>query len=172
MTNTLMTFDSRDNTFMKIKIPTKNKNCAICGENRTIFELQDYPQWCGSSPTDTVATLKEVPEDLDVSITDYKKILDEGVKHLLLDVRVENQFSICRLPHAVNIPLRLLQISLEKVKDILRDTNTTDVYCLCRRGNDSQIAVKLLQAEGINAKNLNGGLKAWSLLVDNNFPLY
>jgi len=30
-------------------------------------------------------------------------------EHLLLDVRSETQFQICRFPHAINVPLKKLQ---------------------------------------------------------------
>lgn len=47
------------------------------------------------------------------------------------------------------------------------------VYVICRLGNDSQLAVNLLKDRGFNkAKDVRGGLAAWSKLVDKEFPLY
>lgn len=47
------------------------------------------------------------------------------------------------------------------------------IVCLCRRGNDSQIAVQQLLDMGYNnAKDMIGGLLAWSRDVDNQFEVY
>lgn len=35
---------------------------------------------------------------------DYKRVLDSGSPHLLLDVRPQVEVDICRLPHALHIP--------------------------------------------------------------------
>jgi rhodanese-related sulfurtransferase len=44
---------------------------------------------------------------------------------------------------------------------------------VCRYGNDSQEAVKLLRENyNIEAKDLVGGLDAYSIKVDNAFPRY
>lgn len=47
---------------------------------------------------------------------------------------------------------------------------------LCRRGNDSQHAVKKLKVDssmdGIEVKDISGGLHAWATEVDPKFPVY
>lgn len=40
---------------------------------------------------------------------DYKRVLDSGSPHLLLDVRPQVEVDICRLPHALHIPLKRLE---------------------------------------------------------------
>lgn len=53
-------------------------------------------------------------------------------------------------------------------------TDNVLVYTLCRRGIDSQEAVKVLKSNGVTGtvKNIDGGLLAWSNVIDKNFPVY
>ena len=44
LTGSLLTFDALEMNFRKIKIPKRNHDCAICGDNPTITELTDYEQ--------------------------------------------------------------------------------------------------------------------------------
>jgi adenylyltransferase/sulfurtransferase len=47
------------------------------------------------------------------------------------------------------------------------------VCVVCRRGNDSQYVVQMLKQSGISsAKDLVGGLEAWSKQADVDFPEY
>ena len=43
---------------------------------------------------------------------------------------------------------------------------------VCRRGNDSLTAARLLQEAGHDARDVVGGLRAWSEQVDRKFPVY
>lgn len=49
-----------------------------------------------------------------------------------------------------------------------------EVYFICRLGNDSQIAADAVRSmnHGVVAKDLIGGLRAWTKDVDPNFPVY
>lgn len=54
------------------------------------------------------------------------------------------------------------------------DRDTKEVYFTCRLGNDSQLAVDAVRSldDGSIAKDLIGGLRAWTKDVDPNFPIY
>ena len=88
--------------------------------------------------------------------------------HILLDVRVANQFDICSLPGAINIPLNNLA---SRMTDLRNDAET--IYIICRRGIASVTATKLLLKAGFNnVRNINGGLDKWSQDVDPSLPMY
>jgi molybdopterin/thiamine biosynthesis adenylyltransferase len=44
LTGYLLTYDALKMEFRKVKLPSKVKDCAVCGENPTIHELIDYEQ--------------------------------------------------------------------------------------------------------------------------------
>ena len=49
-----------------------------------------------------------------------------------------------------------------------------EAYLICRLGNDSQIAADALRSviKGGTVKDLVGGLRAWAVDVDPDFPIY
>uniref|UniRef100_A0A1X7SR26 Rhodanese domain-containing protein n=1 Tax=Amphimedon queenslandica TaxID=400682 RepID=A0A1X7SR26_AMPQE len=120
MISKLLLFDGFSGTFRHIKLRERNPECSICGDDPTIKELIDYEQFCGSKPNDKERQKELLTENQRISCADYKALLDEGVPHLLLDVREPVEYDICHLPHSHNIPLSQLQ----KSKDILSLLNT------------------------------------------------
>ena len=50
----------------------------------------------------------------------------------------------------------------------------SETYLICRLGNDSQIAADALRSviKGGTVKDLVGGLRAWAVDVDPDFPIY
>ena len=104
----------------------------------------------------------------------------------LLDVRPPSEFSICHLPGAISAQDYFYAESLAKalldipLKELLRNpqaysSETHDTYVICRLGNDSKVAVLALEAfsnSGATVNDLIGGLRAWSMNVDPNFPVY
>ena len=111
-----------------------------------------------------------------ISCLDYAKLRRSGTPHVLLDVRVKEQFELCTLPGATNIPLEVLKESLGVVEEL--SEGTKPVYCLCRRGIASVAATKILQDAAQNHPNIHsvadisGGLDSWRRDVDNQFPKY
>lgn len=74
-----------------------------------------------------------------------------------------------------DVPINELVANPEASMGELGDAKgEADVYVICRLGNDSQMAVDALRNAGRAGlvKDLVGGLRAWSLDVDNNFPIY
>lgn len=74
-----------------------------------------------------------------------------------------------------DIPINELVASPAASTEELDDTKgEADVYVICRLGNDSQMAVDALRNTGRAGvvKDLVGGLRAWSLDVDSDFPIY
>ncbi|KAM3955216.1 adenylyltransferase and sulfurtransferase MOCS3-like [Aphomia sociella] len=96
--------------------------------------------------------------------------------HLLVDVRSEPEFKMCRIDGAVNCPIdNMCGQRFEQLLEQIRRTN--QVIFICRRGNDSQIAAKKV-LEAIEDEHrgkildLSGGLHSWSERVDGDFPIY
>ncbi|NXT78623.1 MOCS3 sulfurtransferase, partial [Zapornia atra] len=185
----MLMFDAREGRFRNIKLRPKKADCAVCGDNPAVTCLQDYEAFCGSSATDKCRTLHLLPSKDRVSVEEYKNVLDEQVPHVLLDVRPQVEVDICRLVHAVHIPLSKLE---EKDKEYLeylgkriceekqRTNGQTSfpVYVVCKLGNDSQKAVRILQElpgkrfGSVSAKDIKGGLMAWASKIDPTFPQY
>jgi sulfur-carrier protein adenylyltransferase/sulfurtransferase len=99
-----------------------------------------------------------------ISVLDLKK------KHLsqhhieVIDVRTKSEYygSLGHIPHSKLRPLSSIDSTIEKYKN----SNFTEepLYVICRSGNRSSIATKQLRKHGINAINVDGGMKAWNKL--------
>ncbi|KAF9086289.1 Molybdenum cofactor synthesis protein 3, partial [Mortierella sp. AM989] len=161
------------NMFRTIKLRKRKDNCVVCGDNPTITKLIDYVRFCGSSATDKTPDMFLIPFQERITCEGYKKIRQDNIPHLLLDVREEVQFDICSLPCSLNIPLKDLAGKIDKVKERLESHPDQPVYVMCRRGNDSQPAVLLLQEQLVTAgeiRDIVGGLEKWADRIDPDFP--
>lgn len=80
---------------------------------------------------------------------------------MLVDVREPGELEICRLPGAVNIPLR-------KLPQCLDELDRNGAYLLfCRSGGRSGAAVRLMLESGFgDVRHLDDGLLGWSREVD------
>lgn len=104
-------------------------------------------------------------------ITPYelKELLEHSPEEVLvLDVREPYEYEYGRLPSSLHIPMG--EIS-ERTNEIPR--NGKVVVC-CRSGSRSLQIIRYLTAEHnfSNLLNLRGGLLAWNLEVDQDFPVY
>jgi adenylyltransferase and sulfurtransferase len=120
-----------------------------------------------------------LPESARITCGDYKKVIDSGEPHLLLDVRPAHHFQITSISQSLNVPLSVLEEKLPMLETTLKKREAAQLdkqaslYVVCRRGNDSQRAVQLLHEKGfIFAKDIIGGLQSWALDVDPDFPAY
>uniref|UniRef100_A0A8B9U5L4 Adenylyltransferase and sulfurtransferase MOCS3 n=1 Tax=Anas zonorhyncha TaxID=75864 RepID=A0A8B9U5L4_9AVES len=185
----MLMFDAREGKFRNIKLRPKKADCAVCGDNPSVTRLQDYEAFCGSSATDKCRTLHLLSSKDRISVEEYKKLLDEQVPHVLLDVRPQVEVDICRLAHSVHIPLSKLEEKNEECleyleKRICEEKQRTNgqtsfpVYVVCKLGNDSQKAVRIIQELPVKeygpvlAKDIKGGLMAWASKIDPTFPQY
>jgi len=165
----LLLYDGASCVFRTIKLREKKTNCDICGSSPKITKLIDYEHFCGMAATDKDSGLNLLNSNERISVQDYSKLDD---KHLLIDVRSANEFEICKLKNSINIPIKSLLA--DKIEDDLkREMVLKEIFIVCRRGNDSQLAVRHLSEKwNLKAKDLIGGLHAWTQNVDNNFPIY
>lgn len=125
---------------------------------------------------ETLVGLDGLEELHQITPNEYHSLRQHNEPHVLLDVRVTEQFALCSLPGSVNIQLKELH---DRVADVEQLSNgTKPVYCICRRGRASVSATLLLnklmnQHPQIKAVvNVKGGLDGWRQKVDESFPRY
>jgi hydroxyacylglutathione hydrolase len=75
---------------------------------------------------------------------------------LLLDVRQPDEWDAGHAPGATFIPLREVP---ERIAELPRDRR---IVAICRSGARSGRATDFLVAQGFDAVNLEGGMKAWA----------
>ena len=132
-----------------------------------------------------------------VSCRDYDQIRKSGVRHVLIDVRPPNQFQMCSLPGAINVPLGQLREDAGTNEDQVQDGDDDDddddettgrkrvfqlshrgtdpIYCICRRGIASLAATEIMKGWWSDLPlvyNVTGGLTSWTKEVDPSFPSY
>jgi monothiol glutaredoxin len=116
----------------------------------------DFPWDFGLAATEEQA--QEIPE--------LKQMIDSGQPFELVDVRSEDERALSRIEGS-----RLLDQAYHD--DLLtRDRNTPIVF-QCHHGVRSQGAAEYFLQHGFrNLYNLQGGIDAWSQLVDPSVPRY
>jgi adenylyltransferase/sulfurtransferase len=102
----------------------------------------------------------------DIEPIEVKQKIDRGDKFLLLDVREPHEYQICNIPTAKLIPLGQLP---QHVEELDRDI---EIVAHCKSGMRSARAVDFLQKAGFRARNMKGGILAWSDKVDPSVPKY
>jgi adenylyltransferase/sulfurtransferase len=155
----LLVFDGHDTTFVELKIK-QNRDCPVCGIDPREIELVDYERFCGSE-----STPQSELEEIDAP--GLKKALDSGLNVVLLDVRESFEFEICHLEGSSLVPLGQLA---DKLGELDKDQ---DMVVYCHTGVRSARAVEFLRKSGFRkVRNLRGGIKSWSELVDPLMPTY
>lgn len=111
----------------------------------------------------------ESHEPLEISVTELKARLDQGEQLALIDVREAFELDICRLNYTHHIPMAELRFNLAS----LEPYKEKELILYCRTGRRSSMAVMFLRDFGFErAKNLTGGVHAWSDQIDSSFQKY
>ncbi len=140
----------------------KDPDCPVCGPHRTITELPDYEEFCGTPGQSS----RSPSEAFDMSASRLKAALDDGDDILLLDVREPYEYRICNLGGLL-IPLAELPSRLSEI-DLSRE-----IVVYCHSGVRSAAAAQFLRRAGYpRVRNLHGGILAWAAEVDPTFPKY
>ena len=96
----------------------------------------------------------------DVSVEDLKRLRDEGVEFVLIDVREEHEYVACNLEGQL-IPLGTLSDKLAELDP------SAHIVVHCRSGGRSANAVITMREAGFeNVWNVNGGMLAWIARID------
>ena len=128
-----------------------------------------------------VRPLPDLPEELNISCKEFDELRKSGESYVLVDVRVKQQFEICALDGAVNMPLDKLKgevgrINVRQIAELSEAEKP--IFCVCRRGIYSAEATRMLNdiaqynPKLHSVRNIRGGLEAWSKEVDSSFPIY
>ena len=149
----------------------KNPDCPVCSERPSVTELIDYERFCGLGDDSDLAEKAhpEPDEDpgIDVGPVRVAEWIESGRDFDLLDVRTPLEHSVCGLEGARLTPLQELPRYFQELDP------SREVVVYCHHGNRSAHAVAFLRKQGFDrARNLAGGLDAWSLTVDPSMPRY
>lgn len=164
LTGRLLTYDAVGMQFDSISID-KNPDCSVCGRDPAMIRLIDYEGFCGSPSSDHEAA--PLPKEAEITPHELKARLEAGDPVVVVDVRRSMEWAIVHLSNSVSIPL-------EELEHRLSELNPSDeIVVLCRVGRRSARAVALLRDCGFQqARNLTGGLVAWTHDVDPSLPQY
>ncbi len=88
-----------------------------------------------------------------MTVPELPESLPEGVT--LLDVREPDEWAASHAPEALHIPMGDLASRLD---DLPADN---EVYVVCRSGGRSARVTAYLNANGWDAKNVDGGMQRW-----------
>jgi rhodanese-related sulfurtransferase len=106
-------------------------------------------------------------DDMQISVKEVNERIACGEKLLLVDVREQWEYDLCKLPGARLIPLGALPANLTTLLD------AENVICYCHHGMRSLDAAVWLRQQGVeSAKSMAGGIERWSVEVDPNVPRY
>ena len=135
----------------------KDPNCAVCGEKPTVTSLIDYEEFCGGH---------SVEMNDEISVEELNQRIKAGEEIVLLDVRQQFEYDIANL-NGVLIPLGELPSRLKELDP------SKEIVVYCHTGNRSGRAVAFMRQQGFSrARNLVGGIEAWSRKIDKSVPRY
>ena len=105
---------------------------------------------------------------LDLTPADLHRRLQAGDDLQLIDVREDMEFEYCHLPGSRLIPLDELPRRAAEIR------SEGPVVVICHHGVRSAHAAGYLRQRlgRTNVLNLRGGVDAWALQVDPDFPVY
>jgi adenylyltransferase/sulfurtransferase len=109
------------------------------------------------------------PPVAQIRAVDLADARSRGEELLLLDVREPDEFAKASIPGSLLIPLG----ELEQRVGELSEWRDRRVVVHCRTGARSARACEQLRELGFSKlENLDGGIEAWSLTVDDGVPRY
>jgi len=160
-----LVYDALSMAFRELKLG-KNKNCPICGENPRIRELMDYEQFCNMKEEEESSL-----ESDEISVRQLKNMIDDHEDFVLIDVREEYEWDICKIDGAKLIPMS--QIMNDNIGILENIEKGKKIVLHCHTGARSAAVLQILKNKGFkNLKNLVGGIDAWANEIDPEVPVY
>lgn len=97
---------------------------------------------------------------MEISVETLKQYRDDGVKHIVLDVREPGETAVHPFEDAVEIPMNDIPLNLDELPE-----DDTIVVVLCHIGGRSMQVTGWLRQQGYdNVTNLRGGIAAWAAM--------
>lgn len=160
----LLLFDALELTFEELQL-RKNPGCVICSDHPTLDHLIDYEEFCGVPGL--VSSPEKVTSDWDIEAKELSERIQRGERLRLIDVREPHEWAIAHIDGAELVPLATLPERMHEFD------SAENMVFLCRSGSRSAQAVSLMRTAGFRkARNLRGGINAWSRDVDPTVPMY
>ena len=101
----------------------------------------------------------------EILVKELKDSLDK--KDLtLLDVREEEEHTICSIEPSVHIPMKKIPSHLDKLD------KETSYAIMCHSGVRSHNVCFYLQNHGFKVRNVVGGIHQWALEIDDSMKTY
>ena len=103
----------------------------------------------------------------DISVKELKHYFDNEKDFVLLDIREKFELNIASISNSIHIPMMEIPTKLDQLNP------KKEIIVLCKSGIRSAKVCEFLCLNNYhNVKNVSGGIKAWSLEIDNTIPLY
>lgn len=155
----MLVFDTWNNVTRKIHVG-KNRKCPLCGENPTIFRVEDfdYEDFCGLKQEDGEIPVEGIEAD------ELAARIERGEELTIVDVREPHERAVVRFPNAVVIPIGQLARRQKELNPEI------DTIFICREGKRSILAINTLREAGYQGPmyNLKGGMEAASNIIFSN----
>ena len=177
LSNRLLMYDSMQASFLSVKKPPRRPKCPMCGSVPTIRSMADSQETLLTAVGPQAELVPvALADNLAVTCETYNKVRQSNTPHILLDVRVKEQYELCHLPDSLHIPLDSITGEMDRIERMSK--GKLPIYCVCRRGIASAEATIILNEAkvsrlGIHSVfNVEGGLDSWRTSVDPSFPRY
>ncbi|MCK6484038.1 MAG: hypothetical protein HUU22_16780 [Phycisphaerae bacterium] len=114
--------------------------------------------------------MAEIDAAWEVTVEDVKRMMDQRIPFLLIDVREPEEHKTCRVDGAALMPLGELP---QRVDEIMRRADGRPIVTHCHHGGRSLKAAVFLRGAGIeNVRSMAGGIDEWSVRIDPRVPRY
>ena len=153
----LLVYDALDMKFRELLIK-KDK------EQKPITKLIDYDDFC--------MITKDNPKSTDeITASELNILINKDNRILTLDVRTNDERSICKIDQSIHIPLDKLneKANIKRLRDNIPGRK---LIIYCKAGYRSKRAVDILAKHNINSASLAGGIISWIKEVDRSLTLY
>ncbi|WML39814.1 rhodanese-like domain-containing protein [Neobacillus sp. OS1-2] len=91
---------------------------------------------------------------------EVEKLLNEGKKLNIIDVREVEEVRAGKIPGAINMPLGLVEFRMHELD------KSKEYVMVCRSGGRSGRAAQFLESYGFKVINMDGGMLDWEGKVE------
>jgi rhodanese-related sulfurtransferase len=103
----------------------------------------------------------------DIDVTELAQWRSSGKRFVLLDVRDDDEVAYASIDGATHIPMREIA---QRVSELQKDD---EIAVLCHVGGRSARVAQFLAMQGFaHVSNVDGGIDAYSTMIDPSIPRY